>query len=457
MTARVLVVDDVPANVRLLEARLSAEYFDVMTATAGAEALAICERAECDLVLLDVMMPDMDGFEVCRRIKRSPASQHIPVVMVTALDQAGDRVAGLEAGADDFLTKPVSDLILIARVRSLARLKMMTDELRMRAVTSKEIGLENPAREAVTDDGRGAHILIVDDRQSSYDRMAQTLSAEHTVDVETEPRQAVFQAADNAYDLAIVSLGLENYDGLRLCSHIRSLERTRNLPLLAIAEADDNAKLMRGLEIGVNDYLIRPVDKNELLARVRTQVKKRRYTERLRDNVQLSIEAAITDALTGLHNRRYMESHLGTLVEQAAARGKPLSILVLDIDFFKAVNDTYGHSAGDEVLKEFSQRLKKAVRGIDLACRYGGEEFVVVMPDTDIGVATMVAERLRRRIASEPFPINQNSRTVQATISIGIAAMHSCDDKAADIVKRADQALYRAKRDGRNRVVSDAA
>ncbi len=287
--------------------------------------------------------------------------------------------------------------------------------------------------------------------------MAQTLAEEHTIDVETDPRQAVFQAADTAYDLAIISLGLENYDGLRLCSHIRSLERTRNLPLLAIAEADDNARLMRGLEIGVNDYLIRPIDRQELLARVRTQVKKRRYTERLRDNVQLSIEAAITDALTGLHNRRYMESHLGTLVEQAASRGKPISILVLDIDFFKAINDTHGHAAGDDVLKEFSRRLKKAVRGIDLACRYGGEEFVVVMPDTDIGVATMVAERLRRRIASEPFPINQNSRTVQATISIGIAAMQSCEDEAAEIVRRADQALYRAKRDGRNRVVADAA
>jgi two-component system cell cycle response regulator len=152
-----------------------------------------------------------------------------------------------------------------------------------------------------------------------------------------------------------------------------------------------------------------------------------------------------------------MESHLGTLVEQSALRGKPISILVLDIDFFKAINDSHGHAAGDDVLKEFSRRLKKAVRGIDLACRYGGEEFVVVMPDTDIGVATMVAERLRRRIASEPFPINQNSRTVQATISIGIAAMQSCEDNAADIVKRADQALYRAKRDGRNRVVADAA
>jgi two-component system cell cycle response regulator len=457
MTARILVVDDVPANVRLLEARLTAEYFDVATATSGTEALAVCERGESDLVLLDVMMPDMDGFEVCRRLKRNPATQHIPVIMVTALDQASDRVTGLEAGADDFLTKPVADLVLVARVRSLARLKMMTDELRMRAVTSREIGLENPAREAVSDSGRGAHVLIVDDRQSSYDRMAQTLAAEHTVDVETDPRQAVFQVADTAYDLAIVSLGLEGYDGLRLCSHIRSLERTRNLPLLAIAEADDNNKLMRGLEIGVNDYLIRPIEKNELLARVRTQVKKRRYTERLRDNVQLSIEAAITDALTGLHNRRYMESHLGTLVEQSALRGKPISILVLDIDFFKAINDSHGHAAGDDVLKEFSRRLKKAVRGIDLACRYGGEEFVVVMPDTDIGVATMVAERLRRRIASEPFPINQNSRTVQATISIGIAAMQSCEDNAADIVKRADQALYRAKRDGRNRVVADAA
>src|SRR5262245_36480445 len=129
MTARVLVVDDIPANVKLLEARLSAEYFDVVTAVSGVDALAICERAECDVVLLDVMMPDMDGFEVCRRLKAGVATHHIPVIMVTALDQASDRVKGLEAGADDFLTKPVSDIALIARVRSLSRLKLMTDEL----------------------------------------------------------------------------------------------------------------------------------------------------------------------------------------------------------------------------------------------------------------------------------------------------------------------------------------
>ncbi len=433
MTARILVVDDVLANVKLMEARLSAEYFDVVTALSGGEALAACER------------------------EASPSTHHLPVIMVTALDQISDRVKGLEAGADDFLTKPVSDLALVARVRSLVRLKMMTDELRMRAVTSKEIGIEHPAREAIADAGKGGRLLVVDDRKASYERMQAMLADEHQVEVEPDPSGALFRVAEGGYDIVVVSLGLENFDGLRLCSQVRSLERTRNVPILAVAEPEDSARLMRGLEIGINDYLMRPIDKNELLARVRTQIRKKRYTERLRDNVQMSIEAAITDTLTTLHNRRYMESHLGTLVEQAAARGKPLTVLVLDIDFFKVVNDTHGHDAGDDVLREFAVRLKKSIRGIDLACRYGGEEFVVVMPDTDMAVATMVAERLRRRIAAEPFAICKGQSSVQVTISIGLAALGQPDDTATNVLKRADQALYRAKRDGRNRVVADAA
>jgi len=457
MTARVLVVDDVPANVRLLEARLSAEYFDVVTAMSGREALAICERAECDLVLLDVMMPDMDGFEVCRRLKSSTLTHHIPVVMVTALDQPSDKVRGLEAGADDFLTKPIPELALTARVRSLSRLKMVTDELRMRAVTSRDIGIESPEREALADTGRGGRVLIVDDRAASYERIAAVLSTEHEVEVETDANRALFHAADGNFDLLIISLGLENFDGLRLCSQLRSLERTRNIPVLGVTEPDNNARMVRGLEIGVNDFLMRPIDKNELLARARSQVRKRRYTERLRDNVQMSIEMAITDALTGLFNRRYMESHVATLVEQAQARGKPLTVMVLDIDYFKSINDTHGHDAGDDVLRDFALRIKRSIRGIDLACRYGGEEFVLVMPETDMAVAAMVAERLRRRIAAEPFSIQKGAKSVPVTISIGIAGLRDKDDSAADVLKRADQALYRAKRDGRNRVVPDAA
>src|SRR3984885_5728577 len=428
MSARILVVDDVPANVKLLEARLSAEYFDVLTASNGTEALEIATRAECDIILLDVMMPDIDGFEVCRRLKSNPATHFIPVVMVTALDSPADRVRGLEAGADDFLTKPVSDIVLIARVRSLTRLKMMTDELRMRAITSLEIGVQAPV-----------------------------LSTEHTVDVETNPAEAVFHAADGNYDLLIVSLGLDNFDGLRLCSQARSLERTRQVPILAIADADNNARLLRGLEIGVNDYLLRPVDKNELLARARTQIRKRRYTDHLRDNVQNSIEMAITDALTGLHNRRYMESHLASLAEQASTRGKPLALMMLDIDFFKAINDNYGHDAGDDVLREFAVRLRKSIRGIDLACRYGGEEFVIVMPETDLHVAGMVAERLRRSIASEPFAVNKGAKRIEVTISIGLSTLDRKGESVGDVLKRADTALYRAKHDGRNRVVATAA
>ncbi|HET7448922.1 MAG TPA: PleD family two-component system response regulator, partial [Methyloceanibacter sp.] len=381
---------------------------------------------------------------------------HIPVVMVTALDQPSDRVRGLDVGADDFLTKPVDDIALVSRVRSLTRLKTVTDELRMRALTCREIGLENPEREAVAEAGRNGRILIVDDRPRSYERIAAMLG-EHAVEVEAEPAEALFCAAQGNYELIIVSLSLENFDGLRLCSQLRSLDRTRHIPILVVADPDSNARLARGLEIGVNDYLVRPVDKNEMLARVRTQIKKKRYAERLRDNVQMSIEAAITDALTGLHNRRYMETHLNVLVEQAASHGKPIAVLVLDIDFFKAINDTHGHDAGDDVLREFALRIRKSIRNIDLACRYGGEEFVIVMPETDIGVASVVAERLRRAIAGEAFLVQQGMELLNVTLSIGLTTLNDAGDDAAAILKRADQALYRAKRDGRNRVVADAA
>jgi two-component system cell cycle response regulator len=456
MTARVLVVDDVLANVKLLEARLTAEYFQVVTAMSGQEALDVCARSQCDIVLLDVMMPEMDGFEVCRRLKADPATHHIPVVMVTALDQPSDRVRGLEAGADDFLTKPVSEIALLARVRSLSRLKMMTDELRTRAATSSQIGIADALGEVPSDDGLGGRVLIVDDRASSYERLAASLRAQHTVDVESEPQEALFRVSEADYDLVLVSLDLADFDALRLCSQIRSLESTRNLPLLLTAGQDDNGRLLRGLDLGVNDYLMRPIDRNELIARVRTQVRRKRYNDRLRANVQQSVQMAITDGLTGLYNRRYMETHLDALMERACERERPLAMLLVDIDFFKSVNDTHGHDAGDDVLREFAERLRGSVRGIDLACRFGGEEFVVVMPDADLGTASTVAERLRGRIATPPFRLGSGG-TLDITISIGVAGRNPGERDGDVLLKRADQALYRAKRDGRNRVVADAA
>jgi two-component system cell cycle response regulator len=456
MTARVLVVDDILSNVKLLEAKLTAEYFEVATAYGGVEALAKIEEQAPDIVLLDVMMPGMDGFEVCRRIKREPKTAHLPVVMVTALDQPADRVAGLDAGADDFLTKPVDDAALFARVRSLVRLKMMTDELRMRETTGQTMGLIDPAGTLAESSPTG-RILIIEDRPESVSWFLSALTPQNDVFAADSFEEALVRVRGGDPDLIVVSLGLRSFDGLRLCSHLRSLPEGRNVPILVLVSEGDRRKLNQALEMGVNDYLTRPVDRNELVARVRTQLRKKRYSDRLRHNVQLSLEMAITDQLTGLHNRRYMSRHLDTLIGNAAKSTRPIAFVIMDIDHFKSVNDSYGHDIGDEVLREFAGRIAANVRGIDLACRYGGEEFVVVMPETDVEFASAVAERLRCSVEKTPFAISREPHQLNVTISIGIAGSAGSGDTAEKLLHRADQALYRAKREGRNRVVAAAA
>ncbi len=456
MTARVLVVDDILSNVKLLEAKLTAEYFEVITAFNGTECLARMDQGAPDIVLLDVMMPGMDGFEVCRRIKSNPRTAHVPVVMVTALDQPSDRVAGLEAGADDFLTKPVDDAALFARVRSLVRLKMMTDELRMRESTGQGMGLIDPA-ETLVESNQTGRILVIEDRAESVAWFISALTPRHDVAAADTFEEALVRVKGGDFDLIVVSLGMRGFDGLRLCSQLRSLPEGRHVPILVVVSDGDRRKLTQALEMGVNDYLTRPVDKNELVARVRTQLRKKRYADRLRHNVQLSLEMAITDQLTGLHNRRYMSRHLDALMGNAKKNGRPLAFVIMDIDFFKQVNDTYGHDIGDEVLKEFASRISANVRGIDLACRYGGEEFVVAMPDTDMAFAYNIAERLRQSIETTPVRISRDPGSLNITISIGIAQAEGEGDTADALLHRADQALYRAKRTGRNKVVADAA
>jgi two-component system cell cycle response regulator len=337
------------------------------------------------------------------------------------------------------------------------RLKSVTDELRGRALASREYGFGDPLAAAAAETGQDAHILLVDDRPASFERLARALDPDHRVVIEPDPHQALIKAAEGEFDLALVSLDLQGFDGLRLCSQLRSLDRTRNMPVVMITGPDDRARVLRGLDIGVHDYLMRPVDRNELVARVRTQVRRKRFSESLRDSVQASMELAITDGLTGLHNRRYLDSHLGGLFDESAQRGRGFAILVLDIDRFKRINDNYGHDAGDEVLREFADRIRCHTRGIDLVARFGGEEVVVVVPDTNLEGARNVAERIRERVEASLFPIHRGSRHIGVTVSIGVAARRGGDAAAKDVLKRADVALYQAKEEGRNRVVANAA
>jgi two-component system cell cycle response regulator len=455
MTARVLVVDDVLANVRLLEAKLSAEYFDVITAMNGVDALESVQRVRPDIVLLDVMMPGIDGIEVCRRIKSNPQTQHIPVIMVTALDQPEDRVKGLEAGADDFLTKPVNDLALFCRVKSLVRLKMLTDELRARSPSVDPLTLLD--RPELKGESPAGNVLVIDNHTNVSERIQNALFPRHNVKVLCDPMVAVVHAAEEGYELIIINLDIQNADGLRLCSQFKSLESTRQTPILIIIDPEDHQRLLRALDMGVNDYLIRPIDNQELLARVNTQIRRCRYAEQLRTNVQASMELSVTDSLTGLYNRRYMESQTALLVENAVNRGKMLSMLALDVDHFKAVNDTHGHDVGDRVLEELANRLRHCVRNVDLICRMGGEEFVIILPDTGMDVALKVAERIRRTVSAKPIDAGARSGPLPVTVSLGVALIESAADSMDDILKRADEALYRAKREGRNRVISNAA
>lgn len=451
MSARVLVVDDILPNVKLLEAKLACEYYDVVSATSGAEALEKIESDKPDIVLLDVMMPGMDGFEVCSRIKDNPEWSHIPVVMVTALTDVEDKIRGLEAGADDFLSKPINDTALMARVRSLARLKMALDEWRIRENAANQFGVVSEKINIMNEPVEGARVLLVEDREYEKKKIIDALAGDLNIVMHAESgMRAMELVSQQDFDVLMVSLGLEQEDGLRLCSHLRSNERSRSVPIVMVAREDDMPRVAHGLEMGAHDYVMRPIEKNELIARVRTQIRRKRFQERLRSTYEISLSMALTDSLTGLYNRRYLEVHMEKLIESNAKSNKALAVIMMDIDHFKSVNDTYGHNVGDEVLKVFADRLKDNLRSFDLVARLGGEEFVAILPDVSPERAYMVAERLRRSIADEAVPCAVDGGELKITTSIGAAIINNGGHSIPAVLERADKCLYEAKNSGRN-------
>jgi two-component system, cell cycle response regulator len=455
MSARVLVVDDIEVNVRLLEAKLLSEYYEVLTASSGPAALEIAVRDSPDIVLLDVMMPGMDGLEVCRRLKSDPATRYIPVVMVTALSDVSDRLRGLEVGADDFLTKPVNDLALFARVRSLIRLKRTLDEWLLREeINGRLAALPGEAAMADLDRFEPGRILVLEDNALAANKLGQVLQplASELMLVKTNA-EAHALAVQGGFDMIIISMALERDDPLRLVSQLRALEQTRQLPVLLILDEGDYPRLAKGLDLGANDYIIRPVDRNELVARARIQIKRKRLQDQLLDNYKRGLTLALTDGLTGLYNRRYLTAHLDTLFGRGGAAVKDVALLMFDIDRFKLVNDTHGHAVGDEVLIEVAKRALSNVRGFDLVARYGGEEFLVIMPETTLASAGTVADRLRRAIGEHPIDVSGSPGFLRVTISIGVAVTAGEIMPPAQLLKNADEALYAAKRAGRNKVM----
>lgn len=462
MTARILVVDAAESNAKLLEALLLREFYDVVTADKGAEAFEICLGGQIDVIILDVAMPDMDGFEVCRRLKDDQRTTNIPVIILAAVDSSEDKIKGLEAGADDFLSKPAQELQLLSCVKNLARLKMVSDELLQRTGTIADTELE--AMLVTKLSGRfgggedAARILVVDENEVAAARLRLILGEDYFVDVAHDANTALIKAIENDYDSIVISASYTYLDPLRLCSQMRTIERTRLVPIILIVNEDEGALVVRALELGVNDYVMRPLEKMELYTRLRTQIKRKCYNDLLRQSLHRTITMAVTDSLTGLHNRRYLDMNIPVILARATARVRPLSVVMIAFDHFKPLNDKYGHDGGDDVLREFAMRLRKTIRGTDVMCRYSSEEFAIVLPDSDLTAAKKVAERIRNAVAQAPFLINEGKHMINMTISIGIAGLRLIGgDTAEDLFARTDAALYEAKKTGRNRIVLAAA
>jgi two-component system cell cycle response regulator len=447
MTARILIVDDVPANTRLLEAKLSAEYYQVASAKDGFEALRMALDWQPDLILLDVMMPGMDGFECCRRLKEDPTTLHIPVVIVTALGEPAERLRGLESGADDFLTKPVEYETLMARVRSLVRLKRLLDEWRARGETARALGLtsESVAPPSVA----GARALVVDDWDLGAQTIQQALGRDGIIAGRARTgAEAMELTAAIPFDLIVLSLSLIEEDPLKLASFLRAADATHEVPMLLIAEPEERDNILRGFDLGANDWLVLPLDENELRARARNQIRRKVYQDRLRADFGTALEMALIDPLTGLYNQRYLMRHLRGLLE--GGQNREVAVLMIDVDHFKSVNDEFGHATGDQALRAVADVLRGNTRVFDSLARYGGEEFVVVMPGTGAADAALAAERLRSAVEATPCTW-ASGKPSRLTVSIGVACRAQRPGTPEALLHAADLALYAAKRAGRNR------
>lgn len=446
MTATILVVDDLERNIKLLEAKLLSEYYVVFTATGGLNAIDMLSKHQIDVILLDGMMPGMDGFETCRRIKANPDTMHIPIVMVTALSDVEDRIRGLEAGADEFLTKPFDDVALFARVNSLSRTKAVIDELKLRNKTSASLG-GNVVE--MVDDFTDDTILIIDDDVVQAKNVTRMLSkiTQHITLAKDIP-----EVKQEPVDLIIISCQMEGVDPLRALADLRSTPQFKNSAYIFLAEEENTKVVIKGMEFGINDYFSYPVEENELLARMKTQLRRKKYQDELRRQLDQSVNLSVKDPLTGSYNRRYFDAHVEQLINNSKNSSQKLSLLMIDIDHFKDVNDTYGHQAGDEVLKSITSTLMNNIREVDLFSRYGGEEFCIIYSGVAGELAVELASRLKDKVENLSTTLPDSKGSINKTISIGVAEYRE-GENISSLIERADKALYSAKSAGRNKVM----
>jgi two-component system cell cycle response regulator len=448
---KVLVVDDMKVNVKILAVNLEGEGYEVLKAYNGADAVRLAREADPDIILLDIMMPGMDGYEVTETLKGDPATKIIPIVLVTALKDVEDKVRGLDAGADDFISKPPNQTELLARVRSLVKLKKLQEEANARGGRERLAEYVEPNQRPRQKSGEQRAILIVEDDEQTTALWAKLLKGSYRVLTARTAEECLTLLDGSAPDLVLLDLLLPDMHGLELLKRVKKNPDHEDISVVVISCLNDMDSRVRSIDLGSDDYIVKPVNSFELMARVRAAMRKHEARRKLKESLEEVFKLSITDSLTGLYNRQYFNNYVERLMSASRRHGRKFSLLFVDIDHFKRINDSHGHQTGDNVLVEVAEIFNKSLRLSDVVARYGGEEFVIVLSDTGIDGARLLAEKLRTDVEEHGF-----DGAGRVTVTIGVAEKTDDDESVAGIIKRADEALYRGKEAGRNRVVLDA-
>jgi two-component system cell cycle response regulator len=459
MSDRILIVDAVAMNRIVMKVKLSAARYEVVTAETGTEALEIARAGKVDLIIMDMMMEGMNGAEVCVALRADPATAAIPIILVTAGDDPEARMEGLAAGADDFLTKPVDDIAILARVRSLLR-----NREEERRVESQSGALMGPGQFCCGEPAQAGY-AIAPGRECG--RIA-LLAGGDTMWMISQRNMLRKSIADEVFVLGRdAALALEEEDapdvflieadrsvpngGLRLMAELRSRAATRHAAVIVVLPAGDSERAATALDLGAADVVYRPCPGAEIAMRLRTQLARKKRADRMRETLEAGLRMAMIDPLTGLHNRRYGLNHLEQVATRCRAQGLRAGIVLVDVDHFKSVNDDHGHQAGDLVLATVAKILSDHLREEDMVFRIGGEEFLAVLPGCAHDEAQRIAERLRGAVARAHIPLESGIH-VGVTISLGIGMLGGGQDAARRALAMTDRALYAAKGAGRNRV-----